>query len=173
MRSSPSTTPPKPQLFGCTLVLPLLATTVPPSWTLDVPLPQSTAATHWPPRPHPWPPPIHHVPFLLQTALGREFGKQQPPTSLRMVRLGIQLFQRDAPTASLAGWAHVVPANTRQYPLRLVRGMMIRLVHRLTVCRCPTVWVIVRSGRLQQNMGILEFLGNVSCSSQKFTREHL
>lgn len=44
------------------------------------------------------------------------FGKSESLETSDTVRLSVQFFHGDSPSASLAVWAHIVPANTRQYP---------------------------------------------------------
>ena len=54
------------------------------------------------------------------------FGTSQSLRTSRMIRLSVQFFHGDRPSASLAVWAHIVPSNTMQYPILLGRDSFMR-----------------------------------------------
>ena len=54
------------------------------------------------------------------------FGKSESLQTSDTVRLSVQFFHGDTPSASLAVWAHIVPANTMQFPILLGRDSFMR-----------------------------------------------
>ena len=54
------------------------------------------------------------------------FGKARSLQTTEMIRLSVQFLHGDRPSASLAIWAHIVPANSMQYPILLGRDSFMR-----------------------------------------------
>jgi len=58
------------------------------------------------------------------------FGQAQPLQTTRKIRLSVQFLHNDAPSASLAVWAHIVPANTMEFPILMGRDSFMRFTVR-------------------------------------------
>eukprot|EP00752_Nemacystus_decipiens_P012512 g11082.t1 len=58
------------------------------------------------------------------------FGSAKPLTTSKMVRLTVQFYHENEPTASLAVWAHVAPAGSMDNPLLLGRDSYMRFTNR-------------------------------------------
>ena len=54
------------------------------------------------------------------------FGDHKPLKTTKCVRLSVQFFHKDAPSARLAVWAYVVPTGTMQHSVLLGRDSRMR-----------------------------------------------